>query len=536
MKYIHDVEEAISKAREYALAGGEQILRGRLDDAHSISPSPGATALATLALTVLGAQFDRKVQAGARWLRENRNGKGWGRVPGGEYDPEITRLIQTVLIGSEPGPWNKLFLLSQAEELSKMVLCLGEDPVPGLEGPQPDEIHLPKVLDEAVLRKLPPYGRPVVVAASVLAAGSTTQSGIGQAVEYLRGTQMDDGSWSEDIVSTSLAIIALARVRPINEQVLRAGAWLAGKQYESGGWAAFDQLHIWSVGWGITAFKELESTPQEACWLERAAIWLKEGANRDGSYGTTPPFTHPDLDDTSIALMGLQHFPQIDTDQTANLLMGLQNEDGSWGTFPVFEGIPPYIQCTFPVYIKSPDVTIHILAALQANPERKRLASIRLGLRWLLEQQLPTGEFPGVWFEGGIFGSAQALELLSNIKRNRKLEADLEIDEIDQAANQAFKFLISRQNPDGSWGSSLIETALALAALIDYGNILSQAILDNGVRKILERQRKDGSFAPCYQGIYAKGWNYEEPITTALTGMRALEKYRLLNKQGASNL
>ncbi len=155
MKYRDEVKEAIRKAREYALEGGEQILKGRLDASHSISPSPGATALAILALLTLGEQFARQVQLGAQWLEQNRQNNGWGRFPGGEQDPEITRLVQTVLIGSRPGVLNKLFLLSQAEELSKMVLCLGEQPVPGLEGPEPDEIHLPKVLEEKVLKKLP---------------------------------------------------------------------------------------------------------------------------------------------------------------------------------------------------------------------------------------------------------------------------------------------------------------------------------------------------------------------------------------------
>ena len=35
---------------------------------------------------------------------------------------------------------------------------------------------------------------------------------------------------------------------------------------------------------------------------------------------------------------------------------------------------------------------------------------------------------------------------------------------------------------------------------------------------------------PCYRGIYAKGWNYEEPLTTALTAIRALQRYQRLYK------
>lgn len=518
LKYLDRANEAILKARKYILEGGEQILSGQVDTAHSISPSPGAAALATLALIGLGLQFEKEVQLGAQWLRQNRQAPGWGKFPGGDPDKEITRLIETVLIGSQPGVINKLFLLSQAEDLSKMVLCLGEQAVPGLEGPEPDEIHLPKVLNEKVLQKLPSYGRPVVVAASLLAAKDMNQNGVGEAVEYLRQTQMADGSWSEDIVTTSLAIIALIRAQKEGERTIKAGRWLASKQYANGAWAAFDQLHIWSVGWAITVLQEFTTSQEENDWLQRAALWLKNGQNSDGSFGTTPPFTHPDLDDTSIALMGLQHFPELDTTPTIDLLLRLQNEDGSWGTFPTFTGIPPNIESTFPVYIKSPDVTVHVLAALQARSTKNTQQAIERGVEWLLERQLPTGEFPGVWFEGEIFGTAQTVELLSNLKSGRL------------AQQQAVKFLLSRQNPDGSWGSSLIETALVLPALIDYEGVIPKDSITKGVKRILEWQLPDGSFESCYQGIYAKGWNYEEPITSALTALRAIEKYKQYKK------
>jgi len=520
---------AIRKAREYVLEGGEQILSGRVDTAHSISPSPGAAALATLALIGLGGQFEEQIQLGAQWLRQQRQLKGWGRFPGGDIDTEVTRLIETVLIGSQPGIINKLFLLSQAEDLSKMVLCLGEQAIPGLEGPEPDEIHLPKVLNEKVLQKLPTYGRPVVVAASLLAAKDMNQDGVAEAVEYLSKTQISDGSWSEDIVTTSLAIIALIRAQKESERTIKAGRWLVSKQYKNGAWAAFDQLHIWSIGWAITVLKEFPTTLEEDEWLKQAAQWLKAARNSDGSYGTTPPFTHPDLDDTSIALMGLQRFPEIDINPTVDLLLCLQNPDGSWGTFPSFDGVPPNIISTFPVYIKSPDVTVHVLAALQAQPTKSRQLAIKKGVEWLLERQLLTGEFPGVWFEGEIFGTAQTLELFSNLKFGQ--QDRLLAKKISNAQKKAVKFLLSRQNSDGSWGSSLIETALVLPGLIDYKGEekVPEDIISKGIKRILKWQQPDGSFDPCYQGIYAKGWNYEEPITSALTALRALEKYKLLH-------
>ncbi len=140
MRYLGDVVESLQKSRIFVLDGGEQILKGRLDDDHSISPSPGATALATLALLALGNGFEKNLQLGIQWLTENRQNQGWSKFPGGEPDPEINHLVQTVLAGSRRGVLARLFLLSQVEELSKMVLTLGERVVHGLEGPKADEI------------------------------------------------------------------------------------------------------------------------------------------------------------------------------------------------------------------------------------------------------------------------------------------------------------------------------------------------------------------------------------------------------------
>lgn len=514
MVNIEEMCIALEKAREFVFEGCNQILTGCLDENHGISASPGATALATLALLVLGRNFEISHKKGSLWLWRNRQTEGWGKHPGDNPDMEVSRLVQTVIHGSQGGWLGRFFLISQARHFSELILNLSERAVPGLEGPEVDEIAMPNILKKEVLNKLPPYGRSVVIAAAMLAAKG--QEGISQGLLFLRDTQMTDGSWAEDTVATSMAVLALQRFQAYPDRAKKAGYWLMRKQYSSGAWPAFDQLHTWSMGWAVNILGS--RNPEESNWLERATDWLKKGRNADGSYGSTPPNTHPDLDDTAVALMGL---PQSsESEETVQLLKRLQNEDGSWGTFPDFEGKAPNLESKLPVYITSADVTIHVLEALWRHRVSSQEITVQHGLNWLLTQQKTDGEVDSIWYDGPIYATAQMAELLSKWKFNWK---DWEqSQQIMTAQNKALDYLLAVQNEDGSWGETVVETALALSALWRKDDV--PQVVYRGVEWILARQRKDGSFNPSYNGIYAKGWNYEEPIATALTAIRALER------------
>ena len=523
MEFRNEVQEGLDKARCFVVDGVEQILLGNLDEMHGVSPSPGATALAALALLAVGRGFETAQQRGIQWLRQSCQG-GWGKFPGDKPDEEITRIVGTVLQGSQGGWMSRITLLSQARQFSHMILSLGQRVVPGLEGPTPDEIMLPTILEDKVLAKLPLYGRPVVVAASLLASNS--QEGTRKGIQYLLNTQMSDGSWAEDIIATSLAILAIMYKGSYTEQTHRAGRWLVQKQYPSGGWPAFDQLKIWAVGWAVSVFGETTQRPAEIPWLNQAVDWLKRGQNVDGSYGSTPPYTHPDLDDTAVALIGLHQALGEQNQLGVNLLKQLQNSDGSWGTFPSFQGVPPNVSSEFPVYIPSVDVSIHVLEALW---QRTRTQDERIwrGLNWILAQQGNQGAFPASWFEGSVYSTAQALELFSKWKFS--WERWNTARHILVARKKAQEFLLEAQNSDGSWGS-VVETGLSISGLWRYTSVVSRRILDKGIRNLLAAQNSKGSFEPSYRGVYAKGWNYEEPLTTTLTAIRALQRYQRLYK------
>lgn len=524
MELNWDVQKGLELAREFVTEGVEQILTGRIDEAHSVSACPGATALASLALLAVGRGYEQSHQNGIHWLLQQSHQGGWGKYPGDQPDLEITQIVRMVLKGSQGGWRAKLKLLSQARRFSQVILSLGQRVVPGLEGPTPEEILLPSILEERILTKLPLYGRPVVVAASLLASNS--QEGIKKGLQYLLKTQMEDGAWAEDTIATSMAILALISNGVHTEQSQKAAQWLVRKQYPSGGWAAFDQLKIWAIGWALSVFTENNPKPNNLPWLNQAIDWLKLGQNEDGSYGSTPPFTHPDLDDTAVALIGLHQVLGEQNQLGVHLLKRLQNDDGSWGTFPCFQGIPPRVSSEFPVYIPSVDVSIHVLEALWCG-SRSHDEKIRRGIHWILAQQDDQGAFPSTWFEGAVYSTAQALELLSKWKFNWKSWSTPR--NIIPARKKGQLFLLNAQDSNGGWGS-VVETSMAISGLLQYPNVVSKNVFERGIVNLLTEQNSNGSFKPSYQGVYAKGWNYEEPLSSALTAIRALQRFLLYNK------
>ncbi|WP_425807620.1 prenyltransferase/squalene oxidase repeat-containing protein [Desulfitobacterium sp. Sab5] len=519
MELKNDIQESLKNAEIYVTEGIEQILSGNLDENHGVSPSPGATALGILALLAAGKGFENAQMRAVQWLKNNYN-NGWGKTPGDTADEEITKIANMALYGSQGGWMAKIQLLSQVRQFSNMILSLGEEVVPGLEGPKPEEIMIPTILEDKVLVKLPLYGRPVVVAASLLASDS--QEGIIKGIQYLLETQMPDGSWSEDIIATSLAILAITRKGSYPETIERAGRWLVQRQYQSGAWPAFDQLKTWAMGWAVSIMGE-KSRRIDIPWFSQAVDWLIQGRNEDGSYGSAPPFTHSDFDDTAVALIGL-HQAGKESDLSLKLLKELQNDDGSWGTFPSFQGKPPSISSGFPVYIPSVDVSIHVLEALW-RPSIFQEAQVWRGLNWLLSQQDDEGAFPSSWFEGPIYSTAQAIELFS--KWGFSWEHWHTVRQMVEARKKGVRFIVKFQNTNGGWGS-VVETGLALSGLMKYSEAVSRETIDRGIKNLLSSQNSNGSFTPSYRAIYAKGWNYEEPLTTALTAIKALQNYQRL--------
>lgn len=495
-----------------------------------VSAAPVPTALAIIALTTQGGNKRSSMELGAKYLEAARlSCGGWGNTPAGPADELATAICSNGLSALEvpqalsyliynsaclvAKTWTQDFdrlapgwLPRQNSPFLQLLQAVAGRPlIPTLE-----TISLKDF--KSLSHFMPPYGRPTLLAVTlikdILRFGLSEETR--QAAEELAGWLSPAGSWCEDIMVTSLAVMALY-LAGIRESIPRACDWLCSMQYDNGGWPSFNQLINWVVGWAAQLLGE-----QDPQVLELSTPYLLKALNQDGSLGTTPPFSHPDLDDTAIGLLGLASDPKVlpaNLHKSRDLLLKLQNWDGSWSTFPSFCGTPPQCQCDFPIYIKSEDITVHVLRALLKTGCSKQDAPITKGLNWLIKRQHDDGTWDSSWFLGRTYATAQVLDLL------------LDLEPHANALARGLRYIKSKQQ-DGHWDTgSAGETGLALYALLKAGMEPTAPAIRQGLDYLVSIQLPDGSFRPCYSGFYASRLYYEEPLSEAMSALRAIGLY-----------
>ncbi|HEX3015098.1 MAG TPA: prenyltransferase/squalene oxidase repeat-containing protein [Desulfobacteria bacterium] len=520
-----------TQARRFITQGIEQLTGSSSQSRFLVSAAPIPTALAMIALAAHGKTNQARLQQGAAYLAATRqNETGWGNTPAGPPNPLATAICDKGLQACELGSitkeiiyeaaylvaktWTQDFdrltpgwLPKQGSPLIRLLEALSGRPlIPSLENLTLKDLS-------TIANFMPPYGRPTILAVTLIKdyfRQGLSAKVLAAARELLDSTSAD-GSWCEDIVVTALAILAL-HLTGFTGEADRASQWLCSMQYDNGGWPSFNQLANWSVAWAAQIIGK-----NDPDILKLTTPYLLGAANADGSFGTTPPYSYPDLDDTAIALLGLAVDSAVSPSlltKIGNLLVRLQNWDGSWSTFPSFSGQLPDCTCAFPVYIKSEDITIHAIQALRKLNYAKDNLSISRGLDWLLKRQHKDGAWNSTWFLGRTYATAQAVELL------------LDLSPDTTPLKNAIHYLLSHQQPDGSWETrSAGETGLALYALLKSGLDPGSREIQTALRHLLSLQQPDGSFRPFYSGFYASGLYYEEPLSEALAAVRAIELY-----------
>ncbi len=176
---------------------------------------------------------------------------------------------------------------------------------------------------------------------------------------------------------------------------------------------------------------------------------------------------YPDCDDTAAVLAllsrirgkarGLDGRRREAAARAVNWLVGMQNPDGGWGAFDrgcdreILTAIP-FADHNAMIDPSTPDVSSRVMAALLDAGLDPAGEPIGRAIRYLLRRQERDGSWPGRWGANHVYGTWLALEaltpLVSRLAGNGR-------DRLEEPCMRAAWWLAGFQNDDGGWGESL---------------------------------------------------------------------------------
>ncbi len=217
---------------------------------------------------------------------------------------------------------------------------------------------------------------------------------------------------------------------------------------------------------------------------------------------------YPDIDDTAMVLLGLEHARSLDhasqracIDRAKKWLIAMQGSDGGWAAFDADNNwqmlnAVPFADHNAMLDPSCPDITGRVIEALCRLGLDKQHPAIRRGVEYLKRTQEADGSWFGRWGVAYVYGTFLAL---------RGLRAAGE-DDREAYILRAGEWLRSIQNADGGWGESCAsydrnqfapahstasQTAWGVLGLLAGGDTTSQS-LHKGVEFLVNTQDPAG--------------------------------------------
>ncbi len=278
---------------------------------------------------------------------------------------------------------------------------------------------------------------------------------------------------------------------------------------------------VWDTAYAAFGLAEAGHPNPES--LRKCADWLlSKEIRRRGDWSVKRPHLqpsgwafeynnehYPDIDDTAIVLMCLEHCQASDPEKQRAVearaiawLKGMQSRDGGYAAFDadndwgVLNSIP-FSDHNAMLDPTCPDITGRVLEALARRGVPKSDPAIREAVHYLVNTQEKNGSWYGRWGVNYLYGTFLAL---------RGLRA-AEYDD-PNLYRRAADWVVSVQNADGGWGESCLsyvhddfvsapstpsQTAWALLTLHAAGR-KDSPYAERGVRYLLETQGEDGQW------------------------------------------
>ena len=281
---------------------------------------------------------------------------------------------------------------------------------------------------------------------------------------------------------------------------------------------------VWDTAQVVFALGEA-GVPRNDPRMIRAADWmLSKEVRHKGDWSVKVPRTepggwyfeynnefYPDTDDTAQVLLALnkvdnprERYQHQVAQRAIDWEFAMQCRNGGWGSFDkdntkmIFQYIP-FADHNAMLDPPTVDITGRILEMLATYGYTREDRRIEKAIKFILSEQEPDGSWFGRWGVNYIYGTFLVLRGLKAVG----------FDQHEPQIQQAAEWIRMVQNPDGGWGetcgsyddpntrgvgpSTPSQTAWALLGLLSAGDDRSDSIA-KGIRWLLARQREDGSW------------------------------------------